>query len=78
VRLLLSCVVLVFFVGVGSSAFGAQASTETKAVTAPTAQPPENDTRQFADEIIRRLRRLGINWSKTRIHHPYDPAGDLC
>jgi hypothetical protein len=43
-----------------------------------TSQTQHEATRQFADEIIRRLRRLGINWSKTRLSHPYGPEGDLC
>ncbi|HVX87031.1 MAG TPA: hypothetical protein VH253_19760 [Phycisphaerae bacterium] len=33
---------------------------------------------QVADEIVRRLRRLGINFSKTRILNPYDPEGEVC
>jgi hypothetical protein len=32
----------------------------------------------LADEIIRRLRRLGLNFTKNRIAHPYDPFGELC
>ena len=44
------------------------------AAPAPTAPP----VRQLADEIIRRLRRMGINIIKTRIDHPYDPDGEHC
>ena len=33
---------------------------------------------QLADEIIRRLRRIGLNFNRARIQRPYDPAGDLC
>jgi hypothetical protein len=33
---------------------------------------------QLADEIIRRLRRLGLNFNRARIARPYDPAGELC
>jgi hypothetical protein len=36
------------------------------------------ETIQVADEIVRRLRRLGINFSKTRLSHPYDPDGEIC
>jgi hypothetical protein len=33
---------------------------------------------QLADEITRRLRRIGISFSPTRLPHPYDPAGEVC
>ena len=33
---------------------------------------------QVADEIIRRLRRLGLNFNRARIPRPYDPEGELC
>ena len=36
------------------------------------------DTVQLADEITRRLRRMGINFSRTRLPHPYDPVGEVC
>jgi len=35
-------------------------------------------TIQLADEIIRRLRRLGINFNRARIPRPYDPDGEVC
>jgi hypothetical protein len=75
--LLLGCVVA-GVMGLSASAFGTQPPTNTE-TTVQTSQPQQHeDTRQFADEIIRRLRRLGINYSRTRISHPYDPDGSLC
>ena len=43
---------------------------DSKTTPAPTIQ--------LADEIIRRLRRLGINFNRGRIPRPYDPSGELC
>ena len=43
-------------------------------VTATSEKPPI----LLADEILRRLRRLGLNFTKNRISHPYDPLGELC
>ncbi len=33
---------------------------------------------QVADEIVRRLRRLGLNFTKTRLAQPYDPENNIC
>ncbi len=33
--------------------------------------------KEYADDIIRRLRRLGINFNKTRLPNPYDPAWEV-
>ena len=33
--------------------------------------------KQFADEIIRRLRRLGLYFNPGRLSRPYDPDGEL-
>ncbi len=41
---------------------------------APRALPPI----ELADDIMRRLRRLGLNFNRNRIDRPYDPEGDLC
>jgi hypothetical protein len=43
--------------------------------TTPTAEPSPH---LLADEITRRLRRMGINFSRTRLAHPYDPIGEIC
>ncbi len=32
----------------------------------------------LADDIIRRLRRMGLNFNKTRLPHPYDPDDWIC
>jgi hypothetical protein len=61
------------------SASGATPATTPAVPTAiaPAAtavRPPV----QLADEIVRRLRRLGINFSKTRLDRPYDPDGEVC
>jgi hypothetical protein len=46
------------------------------AIVVPQAAPQQE--MQLADEIIRRLRRLGLNFSRTRLTRPYDPEGELC
>lgn len=33
--------------------------------------------KEYADDIVRRLRRLGINFNKTRLPNPYDPAWEV-
>jgi hypothetical protein len=61
------------------------------ASAAPTSVSPPNTTSQvtassggshlelqFADEITRRLRRIGLNFNRARLQRPYDPAGELC
>jgi hypothetical protein len=77
--------------GIGNGAFGAKVAPENlePAETCTTIGHPttgegiaaqgteQQIERQFADEIIRRLRRLGINFSKTRLARPYG-IGDIC
>jgi hypothetical protein len=48
------------------------------AATARLAPASHAAPSQVADEIVRRLRRLGINFNKTRISNPYDPEGEVC
>lgn len=48
------------------------------ATTVLAATPLGQQELQFADEITRRLRRLGLNFNRARIQRPYDPAGELC
>jgi hypothetical protein len=45
---------------------------------AASAKPWDQQGVQLADEIIRRLRRLGLNFNRARIQRPYDPEGELC
>jgi hypothetical protein len=45
---------------------------------AAPALPTEKPAIQVADEIIRRLRRLGINVNPARLPRPYDGEGELC
>jgi hypothetical protein len=61
-----------FAAGAGRTA-AANVPSATPRVAVATAAP-----RQFADEITRRLRRMGINVIKTRLDNPYDSAGELC
>lgn len=53
----------------------AAAPTEVQ-VSLPVSQSAQNV--QVADEIIRELRRLGLNVIPDRIDRPYDPKGELC
>lgn len=57
---------------VTASGGGAGASQMTNGV------PGAGEPVQFADEITRRLRRMGINFSRTQLPHPYDPIGEVC
>ncbi|MGN6367943.1 MAG: hypothetical protein ACTHN5_06745 [Phycisphaerae bacterium] len=60
--------------GVTSSAkIAAAATPATATITARHAHDV-----QLADEITRRLRRIGISFVRTRLPHPYDPAGEVC
>jgi hypothetical protein len=43
----------------------------------PVAQNNRVQEKQYADEIIRRLRRLGLYFNPGRISRPYDPDGEL-
>ena len=36
------------------------------------------DTLQLADDIVHRLRRMGVFIIKTRLAHPYEPYDDIC
>ena len=51
------------------------ASTDTF-VSAAKAKPVVE--MQLADEITRRLRRIGLNFNRARLPRPYDPAGEIC
>ncbi len=42
------------------------------------ASPAAVQDVQVAEEIIRELRRLGLNLVPDRIDRPYDPKGELC
>jgi hypothetical protein len=46
--------------------------------TENSPRPASLESRQVADDIIRRLRRMGINFSKTRLSKPYGLEGDVC
>jgi hypothetical protein len=61
-------------VGVRTTA-PASAASVVPHVAAAHAEP---STTLLADEITRRLRRMGINFSRTRLPHPYDPIGEVC
>src|SRR5271163_376483 len=59
------------------------AGTQTRAAapsTLITAQASDRTPAPLllADEITRRLRRMGISFSRTRLPHPYDPIGEVC
>ncbi len=43
------------------------------AIEAHTQQPV-----RVADETMRRLRRLGYHFDKSRIERPYDGVGEIC
>ena len=45
-------------------------------VTVPAPVAPAAG--QLADDIVHRLRRMGVFIIKTRLAHPYDPFDDLC
>lgn len=69
-----------------TSCLGLTATAAVSASTAPTmtaaqitasAGEPTQEL-QLADEITRRLRRIGLNFNRARIQRPYDPAGELC
>lgn len=59
-------------------ALSTQPFSELPAVAPLPKGAVQTEPTQVADEIIRRLRRLGINFSKTRILRPYDPDGYVC
>jgi hypothetical protein len=55
----------------------AKQAIEANRTEMPAMGLPEQAERQFADDIIRRLRRMGINFSKSRLSRPYG-VGDVC
>src|SRR5438874_846958 len=55
-----------------TSAAASHKTTPTESVDAASSVT-EKQPILLADEIIRRLRRLGLNFTKNRIAHPYDP-----
>ena len=54
------------------------ASPTSSEVLNPAAASADKQPVQLADEIIRRLRRLGLNFTKNRLSHPYDPYFEIC
>lgn len=63
----------------------ASPSAATRATTpvapvaaATTSTPAPAEGKLLADEIVRRLRRLGVNFVRTRLARPYDPLGEIC
>jgi hypothetical protein len=60
------------------SARAAAAEVLPVLAAAEVAKPVAAQERQVADEITRRLRRMGINIIRTRMDHPYDPEGEVC
>ena len=54
------------------------ATPRTAAAADPSITARPTHTVQLADEITRRLRRIGISFTRTRLPHPYDPAGEIC
>jgi hypothetical protein len=78
------------FLLAGALALIAASSSASAATPAATALPPTSVPSvtpaatepqapvQLADEIVRRLRRLGLNFTIGRIANPYDPIGEVC
>jgi len=44
----------------------------------PVVVTADEESVMMADDVIRRLRRLGLNFMKNRIANPYDPYGEVC
>ena len=63
-----------FLVGARTTAPASAASVVPHVATSH-ADP---STTLLADDITRRLRRMGISFSRTRLPHPYDPIGEIC
>jgi hypothetical protein len=61
--------------GIATPAMSAPLSSKSQ-ITAST--PDSKHEIQLADEITRRLRRIGLNFNRGRLQRPYDPAGELC
>ncbi len=56
-----------------TASISSQSTVVLHATAVPLGQPV-----LLADEITRRLRRMGISFSHTRLPHPYDPVGEVC
>jgi hypothetical protein len=68
-------------VALNSGSAAVEKNPQSSVVVGPSHQislTQENSPVQLADEITRRLRRMGINILKTRIDRPYDTEGELC
>jgi hypothetical protein len=73
--------VSLFLAALAFAAATAMVSTESKAAPVTptvTSVTVEKAPVQLADEITRRLRRIGISFSRSRLPHPYDPLGEVC
>ena len=74
-----------FVILAAAAIFMASASAASAPVTAApggvqsakSSQAPGEQI-QVADEIVRRLRRAGLNFNRLRLDRPYDPEGELC
>ena len=60
------------FIATSASHAAASTGTVTAAKRTPAAET------QLADEITRRLRRIGLNFNRGRLPRPYDPDGEIC
>ena len=69
---------LLVVAGTVSTASAAEQVATVSQIAAQSTPAPTPSQIQVADEIIRRLRRLGINFNRARIPRPYDPEGELC
>ena len=78
-RISLLSLALPVFVAAGaiSGSLTCSASPVSASVRTPSL-PAAGQGIQVADEIIRELRRLGLNFAHDRIDRPYDPKGELC
>jgi hypothetical protein len=56
----------------------AASNSHTAAAATTGISARHTDNLQVADEITRRLRRIGVTFNRSRIPHPYDPAGEVC
>jgi hypothetical protein len=66
------------FVGARTTAAATAVPVVPMAPAQVTASHGEPSRSLLADEITRRLRRMGIIFSRTRLPHPYDPIGEVC
>jgi len=69
---------LLLATSVFTAAIAAVPVRSASAAVTPTVTTCRAAPVQLADEITRRLRRIGVSFSRTRLQHPYDPAGEIC